>query len=712
MIVARTKTAATILVAAFALAACGGGSQSSLPSTGPTPISSTGPQSQMASVTLTIAVPTPPPASSSSARRAQSISWNTGSVRVSVLSVNGHSVTVPDTIKAIAAGASGCSGTKATGLSCTVTASAPIGLSDAFRISTYASSDGSGSVLSTTTMSAPVNASGQNVLALSLGGVVSSVAISPARLVAPTDGTVQTYQISVTALDASGATIVGTTPFASPVALMIQNDPNHALTLTQPEVTYPGQAVQLEYDSTKQLTDATISAATQTNGTAISNFVPLSYAPNNATVAMGSSGITVQVSEAGFTGQFAIKVADTTVATASITPTVNGQATISISPPPIGSYTGQTTITLTAGTLNATIPVNVIYPVLQTKAWNVQGTGDVMAPSSDGVSYYVGDDGAARVYNFNPQTGTLLTIQPHTPDGVFAITNGPDGNPWWIISGYPQTQLCQGANFQGSYNVNCYNITGAYSQGNSFGIAAGPNNTLWFTISEYQSGIAIGEYNISSGQFTFYTNGLTANANPYSLAFGPDGNVWFTDTSQTAPAIGVLNISTGTITEYPLQAGNGNYGTASVPNDIVAGPDGNMWFTDNSQASPGIGKVTIATHTITMYTKGLQRTPQPYGLTSGPDGNIWFTDNPSPYNGGQDLVGSINPSTGAIQEYSLSVTGLQPEPIITLGSKLETISTFGMVGQNPSAWAAEITLPGSSGTSSARRRTPTTTPKR
>ncbi len=704
MMIARTKAIAAALFGAFALAACGGGgSNNVVPPAGPTPVSSGAPSTSMASVTFTIAVPTPPPASST-ARKVQYVSSNTGSVRVSVLSVNGHSVTVPDTTATIAAGAPGCSGTKTTGLKCTITANAPIGLNVAFRISTYASPNATGSALATTTLSTPVNGSAENVLPLSLGGIVSSVVVSPTRLVAPTDGTVQTYQISVTALDASGATIVGNTPFSSPVALSIQNDPNHALTLTQPEVTYPGEAVQLTFDSTKQLTDATISAATQTNGTAVANFVTLSYAPNNPTVAMASPPVKVQVSEAGFTGQFAIKVADTTVATATISATINGQATISISPPPLGSYTGQTTITLTAGALSANIPVSVIYPVLQTKSWNVQGTGDVMAPSSDGVSYYVGDDGAARVYNFNPQTGVLLPVQQNTPDGVFAIANGPDNNPWWIISGYPQTQLCQGALFQGFYNVSCYNVPGAYSQSNSFGLATGPNNTLWFTLNAGQTGTGIGEYNTTSGQFTFYTNGLGPNSDPYSLVFGPDGNVWFTDLSQTAPAIGTLNVSTGTITEYPLQAGNGNYGTASVPNDIIAGPDGNMWFTDNSQDNPGIGKLAIATHTVTMYKQGLQRVTQPYGLTAGPDGNIWFTDNPSTYNGGQDLVGSINPTTGAIQEYSLSVTGLQPEPIITVGSKLETISTFGIVGQPPSAWAAEITLPGASGMSRTHRR--------
>jgi streptogramin lyase len=168
-------------------------------------------------------------------------------------------------------------------------------------------------------------------------------------------------------------------------------------------------------------------------------------------------------------------------------------------------------------------------------------------------------------------------------------------------------------------------------------------------------------------------------------------------------------VATGNITEYPLQAGNGNFGTASVPNDIIAGPDGNMWFADNSQYNPGIGKVAIGSGAVTMYTKGLQRTPQPVDLTIGPDGNIWFTDSPGGV--GQDLVGTIDTSTGTIQEYSLSVQGLQLQPIITVGSKLEAISTGGIVGQPPGSFAAEITLPDVSASGHARRTTSTSSLK-
>ena len=55
------------------------------------------------------------------------------------------------------------------------------------------------------------------------------------------------------------------------------------------------------------------------------------------------------------------------------------------------------------------------------------------------------------------------------------------------------------------------------------------------------------------------------------------------------------------------------------PNDITAGPDGNMWFTENDSGQIG----TISTEGVV----GRQRFPTgsyPFGITMGPDGDMWF----------------------------------------------------------------------------------------
>jgi streptogramin lyase len=74
----------------------------------------------------------------------------------------------------------------------------------------------------------------------------------------------------------------------------------------------------------------------------------------------------------------------------------------------------------------------------------------------------------------------------------------------------------------------------------------------------------------------------TANSSPSSIAAGPDGNLWFTE--QNANQIGKITAA-GTVTEYgvgpDVQGGL---------DDIAAGPDGNVWFT--CQLCGGIGNIS------------------------------------------------------------------------------------------------------------------------
>ena len=78
----------------------------------------------------------------------------------------------------------------------------------------------------------------------------------------------------------------------------------------------------------------------------------------------------------------------------------------------------------------------------------------------------------------------------------------------------------------------------------------------------------------------------------------------------------VAKITTsGVITEYPVPT------AYSLPQIITAGPDGNLWFTENY--GPKIAKVTTA-GVITEYLIP-RGNSGPYSITTGPDGNLWFT---------------------------------------------------------------------------------------
>jgi streptogramin lyase len=163
----------------------------------------------------------------------------------------------------------------------------------------------------------------------------------------------------------------------------------------------------------------------------------------------------------------------------------------------------------------------------------------------------------------------------------------------------------------------------------------------------------------SLGQVTEFSAGLQGKAsNPTGIAAGPDGNVWFTDqgcalaSNPGTCAIGRITPS-GAIAEFSagLQAAN-----KSVPYDIALGPDGNLWFTDDG-LKHAIGLITPG-GVITEFSAGLQAGNKsvPRFIARGPDGNLWFTDwGCVPPLSGACAIGRITP-TGAITEFS---AGLQ-----------------------------------------------------
>ena len=121
------------------------------------------------------------------------------------------------------------------------------------------------------------------------------------------------------------------------------------------------------------------------------------------------------------------------------------------------------------------------------------------------------------------------------------------------------------------------------------------------------------------------------------------------------------------ITEYSLIPAENN-NTNSEPLAIAAGPDGNLWFTDQ-------GSRTAATRRLS------DRHDQPHrpdflplptaghrfssrGITSGPNNTIWFTESAMTVSGNK--IGTINPSTGKITEYPIPTPNAEPVGI-TLG---------------------------------------------
>src|SRR5204862_277371 len=86
------------------------------------------------------------------------------------------------------------------------------------------------------------------------------------------------------------------------------------------------------------------------------------------------------------------------------------------------------------------------------------------------------------------------------------------------------------------------------------------------------------------------------------------------------------------------------------PYQIVAGPDGAMWFTEQQINVPPtnegnkVGRIALDTLAITE-TPVPTAMSQPTGITLGPDGNLWFTElsSPPPIGPGQGRIGKATP---------------------------------------------------------------------
>jgi streptogramin lyase len=119
---------------------------------------------------------------------------------------------------------------------------------------------------------------------------------------------------------------------------------------------------------------------------------------------------------------------------------------------------------------------------------------------------------------------------------------------------------------------------------------------------------------------------------PADIVAGPDGNLWFVETS--ANKIGRMTPA-GTLTEFsPVAGGN------VAPTGIAVGADGNIWFGQRNRNR--IGRITTgATPVVTESSATTSGGAE--DIAAGPDGNLWFTEPSS------DRIGRITPA-GVVSE--------------------------------------------------------------
>ena len=135
------------------------------------------------------------------------------------------------------------------------------------------------------------------------------------------------------------------------------------------------------------------------------------------------------------------------------------------------------------------------------------------------------------------------------------------------------------------------------------------------------AGILLALSAVLLGQVTIHEFSVpTAGGQPLGITNGPDGNLWFAE--QTGNNIGRITTG-GVITEFALPT------AYSFPVAITSGPDGNLWFTEQNIK---IGRITTG-GVLAEFTLPETFSLLLEGITSGPDGNLWFTESVAPRSG-------------------------------------------------------------------------------
>jgi streptogramin lyase len=275
--------------------------------------------------------------------------------------------------------------------------------------------------------------------------------------------------------------------------------------------------------------------------------------------------------------------------------------------------------------------------------------------------------------------GTITTFPiPTAASRPSGITLGADGNLWFTEEWGDKIGRMTPAGTLTEFQI-------PTAQAFPLFIASGPDGNLWFT----EPYTTIGRIT-PAGTITEFP--VSADLPITGICAGPDGNIWFSKAAKTTLVgdtgqgkIGKMTPS-GVVTQFPLPAPvveafdirqgpdsalwfaeprvsrigrvttTGGFSEVPIPADsagnlldlkaITDGPDGNLWFTANDDATQTIvtiGKMT-ASGAITLFPIGTRDTHANLIITLGPDGSLWFTED--------TRIGRITPA-GAITEFPL-----------------------------------------------------------
>jgi hypothetical protein len=256
------RTACVVL-----LAGCGGGG-------GTMPASPTQ-NAQATKVAFSITIPARSQ-TQSGARRPQYVSSGTQSISVTVTPSGGSAL--PAQTFNVTPTSNGCAAASGGGTTCTETVDAGVG-SDTFAVACYSSTNAGGSVLATGSTTQTIVIDTTNTVAVTLGGVIASMAVvAPSTMlenaVLPTSYSIQ---VGLIAKDASGAVIIGSDPFVNGPVTLTMSDPAGAVSGGSASFTNPMSTTTVTYNGNPDRAGATF--ALTASGIPTANATMKSFGP-------------------------------------------------------------------------------------------------------------------------------------------------------------------------------------------------------------------------------------------------------------------------------------------------------------------------------------------------------------------------------------------------------------------------------------------------
>ncbi len=468
-------------------------------------------------------------------------------------------------------------------LSCTLQITTSVAPAQQFIVSTYASTDGSGTALSTQTLMQDIVSGQNNVIMATLNGVVTSLSVKLGSSTVAS-GTATTVPLFVNGLDASGQTIVGPGVFVDAkgnslsVALAVSGGSGYT-SLSQQTVTQPTAGISLTYNGKTTAGSATVSAS----------------APNIA-----ATSASVQIVP--------------TITEFNIPGGSQGSAPVSIAAGSDGA------LWFTESTADQIGRITTAGAITEfTDPPQPEAPGVLFIANPFGIT--AGPDGALWFSEYSGgRVGRITTggavktfvVQAYSGDRRMPrITTGPDGALWFVENNSSTGSRVGRITTDGAITQFAA-ATGNPANSELGDIVTGPDGALWFTEPAEST---IGRITTAGAVTEYYTSN---NTQPYGITVGPDGALWF---SEQGYGHGIGRITTGgVVTEFIKGVTPG-----SVPSGIITGPDGALWFAES--AGHAIGRITTD-GVVTEY-GGLNPNPRyaaPAFLAVGSDGGIWFTE--------------------------------------------------------------------------------------